>query len=637
MATDYGDWEMKFRKIQTELQTYIQNSSVFVKEGETKEERAQSFIADYDKAPESILGWLRHLMTWLFNPVGKLRNIATAAEVMEPISELIDVARSYDSSKLKSPMPVPKLSAKTITTLNVLREKKKKLGRWSTVRASLSFLEGEIEAFQQALGKQVNATSSSAVAEAVSASQGGIASSSAVVVCSSSRPKARRVAPESISLPRQEEPSLPSVVSSSPRLQSSSRVDLEAVAIVQDWLKEAQPLLASLKEVISTSISYEALLVGSETDRINFLKLTQYTEKLFKERINQKTQLSDELIRTIQEKLQHILKKLKRKYHPDFFKKIDSTEIFQNLNGESLIEDSNIIRELVELWAGRKKQKDLSQESKDYLESHGILVNDLDLDARLEAYHQDLKALFERLHRELNEIHEDFKNKMRELTKRLEEREKRTYAQLAEMRVEAQKEREGLNSKLDKVRMEAQKEKVEAQKELEEMNTKLEEVKVEAQKEREGLNTKLEEVMREQRRLREQSEGLSTTVVMREQRRLREQNEGLSTTVALLRELLEVSIREQEKAGGVSSQDRRSRSGAERDDIETEDDPLRERNAVQREEARGASDFQSMLRAALFSNSRSSGSAASSSSSSSASSSSVPSPFANNYRGKKTS
>src|SRR3990167_2355797 len=610
MATDCGDWEMKFRKIKTELQTYIQNSSVFVKEGETKEKKAQSFIADYDKAPESILGWLRHLMTWLFNPVGKLRNIATAAEVMEPISELIDVARSYDSSQLESPMPVPKLSAKTITTLNVLREKKKKLGRWSTVRASLSFLEGEIEAFQQALGKQVNATSSSAVAEAVSASQGGIASSSAVVVCSSSRPKARRVAPESISLPRQEEPSLPPVVSSSLRLQSSPRVDLEAVAIVQDWLKEAQPLLASLKEAISTSISYEALLARSETDRINFLRLTQYTEKLLKERINQKTELSDEVIQVIQEELQHILKKLKGKYHPDIFKKIDSTEIFQNLNGESLIEDSNIIRELVELWAGRKKQKELSQESKDYLESHGILVNDLDL--RLEAYHQNLKALFERLHRELNEIHEDFKNKMRELTKRLEEREKRTDAQLAEMRVEAQKEREGLNSKLDKVTMEAQ-------------------------KEREGLNSKLEEVMREQRRLREQSEGLSTTVVMREQRRLREQNEGLSTTVALLRELLEVSIREQEKAGGVSSQDRRSRSGAERDDIETEDDPLRERNAVQREEARGASDFQSMLRAALFSNSRSSGSAASSSSSSSASSSSVPSPFANNYRGKKTS
>src|SRR3990167_930595 len=272
MATDCGDWEMKFRKIQTELQTYIQNSSVFVKEGETKEKKAQSFIADYDKAPESILGWLRHLMTWLFNPVGKLRNIATAAEVMEPISELIDVARSYDSSQLESPMPVPKLSAKTITTLNVLREKKKKLGRWSTVRASLSFLEGEIEAFQQALGKQVNATSSSAVAEAVSAS---------------SRPKARRVAPESISLPRQEEPSLPSVVSSSLRLQSSPRVDLEAVAIVQDWLKEAQPLLASLKEAISTSISYEALLARSETDRINFLRLTQYTEKLLKERINQ--------------------------------------------------------------------------------------------------------------------------------------------------------------------------------------------------------------------------------------------------------------------------------------------------------------------------------------------------------------
>src|SRR3990167_3258561 len=591
MATDYGDWEMKFRKIQTELQTYIQNSSVFVKEGETKEERAQSFIADYDKAPESILGWLRHLMTWLFNPVGKLRNIATAAEVMEPISDLIGVARSYDSSQLESPIPVPKLLDKTITTLNVLREKKKKLGRWSTVRASLNFLEGEIEAFQKALGKQVNATSSSVLAEAVSASQEGMASSSAVV-CSSSRPKARRVAPESISLPRQEEPSLPSVVSSSHRLQSSSRVDLEAVAIVQDWLKEAQPLLASLKEVISTSISYEALLVGSETDRINFLKLTQYTEKLFKERINQKTQLSDELIRTIQEKLQHILKKLKRKYHPDFFKKIDSTEIFQNLNGESLIEDSNIIRELVELWAGRKKQKDLSQESKDYLESHGILVNDLDLDARLEAYHQDLKALFERLHRELNEIHEDFKNKMRELTKRLEEREKRTDAQLAEMKVEAQKERE-------------------------------------------GLNTKLEEVMREQRRLREQSEGLSTTVVMREQRRLREQNEGLSTTVVLLRELLELSIGEQEKARGVPFQNQGSRTGADTDDFETED-PLRERNAVQREEARGASEFQSMLRAALFSNSRSSGSAASSSSSSSASSSSVPSPFANNYRGKKT-
>ena len=88
--------------------------------------------------------------------------------------------------------------------------------------------------------------------------------------------------------------------------------------------------------------------------------------------------------------------------------------------------------------------------------------------------------------------------------------------------------------------------------------------------------------------------------------------------------------------GSVPFQNQRSRSGAETDDFERED-PLRERNAVQREEARGASDFQSMLRAALFSNSRSSGSAASSSSSSSASSSSVPSPFANNYRGRKAS
>ncbi|OGT68520.1 MAG: hypothetical protein A3I12_05340 [Gammaproteobacteria bacterium RIFCSPLOWO2_02_FULL_38_11] len=90
--------------------------------------------------------------------------------------------------------------------------------------------------------------------------------------------------------------------------------------------------------------------------------------------------------------------------------------------------------------------------------------------------------------------------------------------------------------------------------------------------------------------------------------------------------------------GSVPFQNQRSRSGAETDDFERED-PLRERNAVQREEARGASDFQSMLRAALFSTSSSSGSgsASSVSSSSSASSSSVPSPFANNYRGRKAS
>ena len=595
MATDCGGWEMEFLKIQTELRTYIQNSSVFVKEGETKEGKAQSFIADYDKAPESIFGWLRHLMTWLFNPVGKLRNIATAAEVMELIPELISVARSYDSSQLESSMPLPLLSGKTITTLNTFREKKKKLGYGSTVRASLGSLEREVAAFQKALGKQANATSSSAVAESVGSSAGRV-SSSAVVVCSSSFPHSeeRRVVAKSVSSPFHEGASLPPVV---PSLQSGTRVDLEVVAIVQDWLKKAEPLLASLKEAISTSISYEALLARSETDRINFLKLTQDTEIFFKERINQNPRLSEEVIQAIQEKLQHILKKLKGKYHPDIFKKIDSTEIFQNLNGESLIEDSSIIRELVELWAGRKKQKELSQESKDYLELHGILVNDLD--ARLEVYHQDLKALFERLHRELNEIHEDFKNKMRELMKSIEEREKRTDAQLAEMRMEAQKERDV------------------SQKERDGLNTKLDKVTMEAQKERGEMNGTLKELVREQRRLREQ-------------------NEGLSTTVELLRELLERSIGEQEKAGSVPFQNQRSRTGAETDDFETED-PLRERNAVQREEARGASDFQSMLRAALFSNSRSSGSAASSSSSSSASSSSVPSPFANNYRGRKAS
>src|SRR3990167_4684904 len=231
-----------------------------------------------------------------------------------------------------------------------------------------------------------------------------------------------------------------------------------------------------------------------------------------------------------------------------------------------------------------------------------LVVKNEGLLKKIKTLEEEKKEMGENHGRELQRVSKEKDEEIKKCQASSEEASRRTDAQLAEMRMEAQKERDV------------------SQKERDGLNTKLDKVTMEAQKERGEMNGTLKELVREQRRLREQ-------------------NEGLSTTVELLRELLERSIGEQEKAGGIPIQNQRSRSGTGTADFETKEG-LGETDAVQTEQTREMSNLQRILRAALFSGSRSAGStstSASSSSSSASPSSSTPSPFSNNCRGRKTS
>src|SRR3990167_273614 len=149
------DWKMKFKNRQANFLRYLNESPVpVIKEGESKAEKAKQFFKKYDEEPKGFLAWLNHFLKWIMNPVGKLRNVAYAAEAVNVLSDLIAVVEKSSQTNAKassssSQPPQPVLSRETQTTLNALFVKKRKnLGRWSTVRTELTSLEKEIEAFQ---------------------------------------------------------------------------------------------------------------------------------------------------------------------------------------------------------------------------------------------------------------------------------------------------------------------------------------------------------------------------------------------------------------------------------------------------------------------------------------------------------
>src|SRR3989338_3280092 len=149
------DWKMKFKNRQAALQRYINESAVpVIKEGENKAEKAKQFFKKYDEEPKGFLAWINHFLKWIMNPVGKLRNVAYAAETVNALSDLIAVVEkssqmNAQASSSSSQAPPPVLSKETQTTLNTLFvEKRKKLGYGSTVRNELILLEKELKAFQ---------------------------------------------------------------------------------------------------------------------------------------------------------------------------------------------------------------------------------------------------------------------------------------------------------------------------------------------------------------------------------------------------------------------------------------------------------------------------------------------------------
>src|SRR3990167_448661 len=406
-----------FNKRKIALQRYINESAVpVIKEGEKKEEKAKQFFAKYDEEPKGFLAWLNHFLIWIMNPVGKLRNVAYAAEAVNVLSDLIAVVEkssqtNAQASSSSSQAPPPVLSEKTQTTLNALFvEKRKKLGYRSTVRNESILLEKEVASFKASL---VSIPRDVPSTKPQPEEKPSAAPTKAPVDTRSSAfplPEERSASPTATESATQETRGATSSTGTSSRRETGSEKrsrnlpsdtrELKSDAtdpVVREWSKKYKNRIEFLTQARQSDepTTAEKLKKQCLDDLKKLDELFEATGTFIEEK-KKEGSLSREVMKQLLSKLRSVSKALQRKYHSDRHLNINTTALSQVVNDDPLCKGF-VLEELMALRAGKKTQAALSEETKAYLASHslnntsGEEADENDFFEKWEAQYQDQK------------------------------------------------------------------------------------------------------------------------------------------------------------------------------------------------------------------------------------------------------
>src|SRR3990167_1302574 len=469
------DWKMKFKNRQAALQRYINESAVpVIKEGENKAEKAKQFFKKYDEEPKGFLAWINHFLKWIMNPVGKLRNVAYAAETVNALSDLIAVVEkssqmNAQASSSSSQAPPPVLSKETQTTLNTLFvEKRKKLGYGSTVRNELILLEKELKAFQSEtqtdwvfVSRDESSTKpcpeekpspAAATEETIkatpSAIPGGIKAEKipqALQVEASVDPEPPKPVPP-LAQERASSPAPPTEETrgATSSTRTSSRTDTGSeerngtaassetkssesaatVPIVKEWLERCKDRIEFLEKPLDKPITEAELKKRCDLDLKKMDELAEETGKFIKEKKNEGA-LSKDMMKHIISQLRSVSKKLQRKYHSDRNRDVNNaTALSQAVNDDPLCK-GHVLEELMTLQTGEIKQAALSEETKAYLasrSSNNISREEADENDFFENFFAEWEAQFQNQKQDIVDLWDKFLNAYRALCREIVEK-----------------------------------------------------------------------------------------------------------------------------------------------------------------------------------------------------------------------